>query len=279
MIHAFSRSGAKMERWLYPALVALVFFGLAAPASADGTACPDSYFEHLAPKVANSAAVVVTGEVCFSRYAIAYSGPRRTPAWSAVRLTKEMAYGGDHIPRIKPEPFHDEMGVDAGDRSTYDDYLHSGYDRGHMTPADDMPDFPSQRETFSMANMVPQRGGLNSGLWKSLEDRVQNLAIADGEVFVVTGPLFAETPDLVNGRVAIPRYTFKAIYSPATGVAAGYLATNEEKPVCWALPISRLEAIVALNLFPGLSTVVKDRFQGVPKAPVKCVDKGWSEAG
>jgi endonuclease G len=259
------------------AVLAIAMFGVAGAAAAAPTACPQSYLGGQAPQVTNPATVIITDEVCYTLFAVAYSGPRRVPGWSAVRLTKAMADGADVIDRIVPSPYHDEPEVDAADRSTDPDYDYSGYDRGHMTPADDMPTYDTQRETFTMANMVPQRGGLNSGLWRSLEGRVQKLASADGEIFVVTGPVFGPSPALVNGRVAIPAYTFKAVYSPKSGVAAGYLATNEEKPVCWALPISRLETIVALDLFPTLTPAVKGKLKGVPKAPGKCAAKGWVE--
>lgn len=266
-----------MKLALIFAFAVLSAFGAQSQASsAAQTACPAAYLDGEAPLVTNPTVVIVSQEVCLSRYAIAYAGPHRAPAWSAVRLTQAMAHGGDIIDRINPDPFHDELAIlTVADRSTYHDYDLSGYDRGHMTPADDMPDFPSQRETFSMANMVPQRGGLNSGIWASLENRVQQLAVADGEVFVVTGPVFGPSPAKVAGRISIPLYTFKAVYSPRTGVAAGYLATNEEKPTCWALPISQLEAIVALDLFPSLALATKQTLKAVPKAPGKCRADGW----
>ncbi len=96
-------------------------FGLSSYAQAARTACPAAYLDGQAPTVTNRIAVTVTQEVCQSLYAIAYSGPNRVPAWSAVRLTATMADGGDHIARIKPAPFHDEPGVNAQDRSTYGD--------------------------------------------------------------------------------------------------------------------------------------------------------------
>jgi len=261
------------------AMLVIAVLGAAGVAAAAPTACPQSYLDGQAPQVTNPAAVTITVEICYTLFAVAYSGPRRVPGWSAIRLTKAMADGAEGIDRLNPSPYHDELEVDAADRSTDHDYDHSGYDRGHMTPADDMPTYETQRETFTMANMVPQRGGLNSGLWRSLEGRVQNLADADGEVFVITGPVFGPTPALVNGRVAIPAYTFKAVYSPRSGVAAGYLATNEEKPVCWALPISRLETIVALDLFPALTPAVKDKLKGVPKGTGQMRREGLGRTG
>jgi len=44
------------------------------------------------------------------------------------------------------------------------DYRGSGYDRGHLAPNGDMPDPESQRESFTLANMIPQDPNNNRGL-------------------------------------------------------------------------------------------------------------------
>ena len=70
-------------------------------------------------------------------------------------------------------------------------YRRSGYDRGHMTPSGDMPDEHAQQQTFSLANMVPQTAALNRGVWEGIESAVRDLAVRQGELYVVTGPVFA----------------------------------------------------------------------------------------
>lgn len=34
-------------------------------------------------------------------------------------------------------------------------YIKTGYDRGHMTPSGDMPDYNSQVQTFIWKNIIP----------------------------------------------------------------------------------------------------------------------------
>ena len=50
-------------------------------------------------------------------------------------------------------------------------YDKSGYDRGHLAPADDF-DWSelAMSESFLMTNIAPQLAGFNRGIWKKLEN-------------------------------------------------------------------------------------------------------------
>ena len=46
----------------------------------------------------------------------------------------------------------------------------SGYDKGHMAPANDFTrSIEAMRATFVLTNSVPQKHGVNGGLWAQLE--------------------------------------------------------------------------------------------------------------
>ena len=61
---------------------------------------------------------------------------------------------------------------------------------GTCRPSGDMPDEDSQQESFSLANMVPQAPKLNRGVWEGIERAVRRMAGRQGELYVVTGPIF-----------------------------------------------------------------------------------------
>ena len=89
--------------------------------------------------------------------------------------------------------FHPDDSVPALFRSSNDDYLGSGWSRGHMAPCGAHKD--SQRdmnETFALsANIVPQDMSNNGSDWLRLERFVRKLVSSDyPEVHVVSGPLF-----------------------------------------------------------------------------------------
>jgi len=193
--------------------------------------------------------------VCHSFYAISESAELRDPLWSAEHLTKDMAIGGDSIARID-QGFVKDGGIENADQASDSDYL-APYDRGHMTPANDAPDDTSQRDTFVLTNAVPQHNKLNRHLWFYLEAAVHQVAESEGEVYVVTGPIFAKRPPLMHGRVAVPKATFKAIYIPARNLAVGYVATNTSIPTCRAFPIAEIIRQSGIDPFPALSTEIK----------------------
>ena len=84
------------------------------------------------------------------------------------------------------------------------DYDKSGYDKGHLAPAADMTySVKSMKHSFLMSNISPQMPGCNRGIWKRLETQVRRWAVKEGELRIVTGPVFSGAP-IVMGRQKIP---------------------------------------------------------------------------
>ena len=101
--------------------------------------------------------------------------------------------------------------------ATPEDYVKSGYDRGHLAPAADFA-FSSQAmsESFYMSNMSPQAPALNRKMWKDLEETVRIWAKNFGKVYVATGPVLEKTdyPTIGKNKVSVPEYYYKVLLSP-----------------------------------------------------------------
>lgn len=111
--------------------------------------------------------------------------------------------------------------VDA--RAANADYVRSGFDKGHMRPAEDSPNAEAMRESFLLSNMAPQTPALNEHVWAQLEKAIRDVVRASqGEAIVFTGNLFLDAkgdplpPSAIrwigrNGqaRVAVPTHCFK----------------------------------------------------------------------
>jgi len=71
------------------------------------------------------------------------------------------------------------------------DYTRSGYDRGHLAPAEDF-DYSKRAmsESFYMSNISPQELWFNRGIWFKLEKKVRKLAIQHKKIRVITGTVF-----------------------------------------------------------------------------------------
>ena len=118
--------------------------------------------------------------------------------------------------------FHKD--ADWQSSATPSDYDRTGFDRGHMKPADDSPDKEAMEESFLMTNMAPQEGNLNRASWRFLEAGVQQLVQAtQGQATVHTGNLYLDDagkplpPEKIqytgsgDRKVAVPTHCFKAV--------------------------------------------------------------------
>ena len=112
------------------------------------------------------------------------------------------------------------------------DYVGSGFDRGHMSPAADnqCQTADVQTECFYMSNMAAQYHSLNAGDWKSLETLTRNLAIQKDSVHVWAGNIGILKRFGPHG-VAAPRQCWKVIYVVKDKQFLAYLFENtSERP-------------------------------------------------
>jgi endonuclease G len=106
------------------------------------------------------------------------------------------------------------------------DYVNSGYDRGHMSPAasNQCQTVDVQIECFYMSNMAAQTHRLNAGDWKSLEVLTRELATKQDSVHVWAGNV-GEIKKI--GRVSVPKQCWKVVYVKASNEWMGFLFEND----------------------------------------------------
>ncbi len=116
-----------------------------------------------------------------------------------------------------------------------DDYVGSGFDRGHLAPAADnrCKGADVMEESFFFTNMAPQYPGLNRGQWKNLEEWTRYLATQNDSVFVQAGCV----GDVKKvKRLAIPSHCWKVITIKKTGEVTAYWFPNvPEKSVSFEM--------------------------------------------
>ena len=246
--------------------VAAFLVALALPpaaAAAAPTACPGQFLRGEPPTLANLKLARDTRELCFSAFVVLHSGVTRTPLWSAEHLTPGRVRAAEALPR--KNSFHAEPALPKDERAELADYEGSGYDRGHMAPDADMPDAQAEHESFSLANMVPQDARLNRGVWARIEEAVRGLAVRDGEVYVVTGPIFrGENLKALNGRVLVPTEVYKAVFDPKLGQAGAYVAENADDTKLREVSVAQLRDESGIDMFPGLPEATKARAIDLP---------------
>lgn len=106
------------------------------------------------------------------------------------------------------------------------DYVNSGYDRGHMSPAasNQCQTADVQIECFYMSNMAAQTHRLNAGDWKSLEVLTRDIATREDSVHVWAGNI-GEIKRI--GRVAVPKQCWKVVYTKKTNEWMAFLFEND----------------------------------------------------
>jgi len=118
------------------------------------------------------------------QYVLSYNGKTRTPNWVSWGLKK------DDIGKAKRGPFSPNPLLPKGfAKVTSHVYDGSGFDRGHMCPAQDRSATQRDMEaTFYMTNVVPQSPHSNQRGWERLEDYSRHLT-KDGHVLsICCGP-------------------------------------------------------------------------------------------
>jgi endonuclease G len=260
----------KLPRMKYLRLFVLAA-GLLTPgiASARSVACPQFFADGQSPALLNSKLDRRTTFLCNDAYAVLASGVTHGALWSAEHLTADSLAVARDTPRRGR--FHADNRLPFSDQAQLSDYRRSGYDRGHMTPSGDMPGYHAQQQSFSLANMVPQAGPLNRGVWEGIESAVRDLAVHEGQLYVVTGAVFqgSEIQSIGDNSVLVPTQTWKAVYDPSVGAAGAYICTNTDTPACSTTSIAQLTAITDIDPFPALSERAKQADPQLPR-PSKC---------
>lgn len=137
----------------------------------------------------------------------------------------------------------DTRGKDKCDYWTYDfkevsprmatssDFYKSGYDRGHLSPAENYdhicrPDLKAQASYYY--NVSPQTPSLNRGMWKWLENEERRLS-KNYKIGVVAGTIYSM--NYIGDHVYVPSHHWKVIYNYDTGkVLFRRIYTNTTTP-------------------------------------------------
>lgn len=169
--------------------------------------------------------------LCRLAYVLSHNSSHKVPDWVAYRLTREQLLAGN-VPRS--DDFRPDVDLESGERSELKDYKNSGFDRGHMAPAGAMKwSERAMSESFLLSNMAPQVGaGFNRGIWKSLEEKVRVWAVARGELYVVTGPIYdsANLSTIGTNQVTVPTHFYKVIFDPVSVEAIAFILPNKSNP-------------------------------------------------
>ncbi|HEC1781330.1 TPA: DNA/RNA non-specific endonuclease [Campylobacter lari] len=114
---------------------------------------------------------------------------------------------------IKKRPrFQEDTNIPKKYRTYWEDYLRSGYTRGHVVPNQSMNVTPqAQLSTFLMSNITPQKKDINAEIWNEIEQRERYLAKKNKELEVLNLVLYDDKPKRIKNNIAIPSFYVKIL--------------------------------------------------------------------
>ncbi len=200
-------------------------------------------------------------------YSVGYDNALPSPRWSSYRVFPNPGQAAD-----RPSGFRTDTRTSA--RVSTQEYVRSGYDRGHLAPNYAIAvchGEEAQKETFLLTNIVPQLHALNAGLWKDLEQRIVRRYVERyGTVWVQVGPVYAANPAKRIGRLPVPEAFWMVVSeyeAKERGLRAiAYVVPHEEKwrdveLTRYVVSIRKVEELTGLDFFPKLPKAVQDRLE------------------
>ncbi|XP_069503835.1 nuclease EXOG, mitochondrial isoform X1 [Ambystoma mexicanum] len=208
----------------------------------------------------------------YANHALSYDQERRIPRWVIEHISKSKIVGSANRGHCK---FKRDPNVPAMFSAANEDYLRSGWSRGHMAPAGDNKfSLQAMAETFYLSNIVPQNYENNAGFWNRMEMYCRDLTAKFDDVWVVSGPLVLPQTEedgkrkvtyTVIGKddVAVPSHLFKVILARKSTrdneplVLGAFVVPNSPISFSHQLPefqvdIEELEKMSGLMFFPRL---------------------------
>jgi endonuclease G len=188
-------------------------------------------------------------------YTLSFNPQHKEANWVAYLLTNYSSQSAHYnrTNRFLIDPLVKEGSADDAD------YEGSGYDRGHLAPAEDMSYSSStMTESFYYSNMTPQVPAFNRGVWKRLEELVRYWSTVYDSLYIVTGPVLTNgLPSIGHDKVSVPQLFYKVVleYNHNGAQGIGFILPNEASAKTlksFAVSIDSVEHLTGINFFSAL---------------------------
>lgn len=203
-------------------------------------------------------------------YSLSYVPKHRQSEFAYYWLSPESIQGK----QVRTDNFRIDPSVKSNPVSSTA-FAGSGFDRGHLCPAADMAlNLTAMSETFYMSNMSPMTPSFNRGIWASLENWVRSAALANGGLYVATGPILNTSCGTLSGGITVPCTFYKIIFKDGPKPKMiGFILANAGSSLAlksFAVSIDEIERSTGLDFFPQL----EDALEGQLESKVNL--GGWS---
>lgn len=194
-------------------------------------------------------------ELCRIAYVTHYNKTEKLPIFSAELLIPENLNGKNQ----RSNNFQEDPSLPHHLQVIEQDLISTGFDRGHLAPAEDMrQNSAALEQSFYMSNIVPQNLYMNRGAWKSLENYTRKIAMAYNHAYVITGTIKDDNSLKLDNGVIVPTYLYKIIVTTQPFQMVAFMMPNNDvrgtKYANFAVPVSTIESKTKINFFPTMPT-------------------------
>lgn len=201
----------------------------------------------------------------YEGFTLSFNAVNGTPNWVAWELLGTETDGGVS----RSNKFWQDAEVRGCPQ--HQDYSGSGYDRGHMCPAADQKwSEQAMNDCFSLTNVAPQHHALNTGAWKTLENKERLWARRDSAIIIVAGPVYApsDTERIGEAGVRVPGAFFKVIAAPYLAEPRGIAFVYPNMPAPgnmqnYVMTIRDVEKLTGFDFFSELPDHIEERVESV----------------
>ena len=187
-------------------------------------------------------------------YALSYNTRNKVADWAAYRVTSGSIGIASSLSRaVMIDDFVEET-LSAGDFINAEE---AGFVRAQLVPLVNFAGTPYWNEVNYMSNAVARSQNLSLGAWYGLEWSIRNLVNREREVYVLTGPIFRDSPVVASLETQtqhrVPDAFFKIVVS-ADNRATAFIF-DQDLPVhvhhCdTRAAIDEIETATGLDFFP-----------------------------
>ncbi|MBD3636833.1 MAG: DNA/RNA non-specific endonuclease [Crocinitomicaceae bacterium] len=149
-------------------------------------------------------------------YVCGYDTVFHVPIWVQYKMSNSSERDNEltRVDCFRPDPR-----LPANQQISHADYTRSGFDRGHLKPADDSKkNLVEHLNSFVMSNMAPQCGYMNRQEWRTIESYVNGVSRQDSvkRAYMITGSVVDENPKYIYDKVAVPSWFYKIFFFQST---------------------------------------------------------------
>ncbi|MFN3164189.1 MAG: DNA/RNA non-specific endonuclease [Pseudohongiellaceae bacterium] len=154
-------------------------------------------------------------------YTLSYNPDHKSADWVAYRVSADTVGVASSLSR---EPLDDGYGLDTLTASDFAGAQALGMVRAQYVPLVSFAGTPYWNDVNYLSNAVARTNSLSQGAWYGLDWAVRNLVNRQGEVYVLTGPIYRQGSDALTLPIStshrVPDGFFKLVANRDGQVAA-----------------------------------------------------------